>query len=177
VWLRGYVLTQDLPVEVVEHDGNARAQCYHRRGPRRGSDMVWCYWVVGGIALLAFEVATPGGLFALFFGVGALCVAPLAALGFSSTVQWFAFTVLSLVGLATLRGTLLHRLSRHPPAQAELVGEQALLLEDLPAGGEGKAELRGTPWTARAASGAPLAKGQRCLVERVEGLTLWLRAE
>ena len=139
--------------------------------------MVWWCWVLAGIAFLTFELATPGGLFALFFGVGALCVAPLAALGFSATAQWFAFSVLSLVGLVTLRGALLRRLTRHPQAKAELVGERALLLEDLPAGGEAKAELRGTPWSARAASGAPLAKGQRCLVERVEGLTLWLRAE
>ena len=142
-----------------------------------GDDMIWWYWVLGGIALLAFEVATPGGLFALFFGLGALCVAPLAALGFSSTVQWFAFTALSLVGLATLRGTLLRRLSRSPRAQTDLVGEQAVLLEDLQPGGEAKAELRGTPWNARAASGVPLAKGQRCVVERVDGLTLWLRVE
>jgi membrane protein implicated in regulation of membrane protease activity len=143
--------------------------------------MIWWLWVLAGIALLAFEVATPGGLFALFFGVGALLVAPLAALGLSETIQWFAFSIFSLVGLATLRGPALRRLGRKPPPSAEiaseLVGEQATLLTDLPAGGEGKAELRGTPWTARAASGIPLEQGRRCLVERVEGLTLWLRAE
>ena len=143
--------------------------------------MIWWVWVLAGISLLAFEVATPGGLFALFFGVGALLVAPLAALGLGETVQWFAFSVLSLGGLITLRGPLLRRLGRKPVPSAEiageLVGEQAVLLADLPAGGEGKAELRGTPWTVRAASGIPLAAGQRCRVERVEGLTLWVRAE
>ena len=143
--------------------------------------MIWWLWVLAGIALLAFEVATPGGLFALFFGVGALLVAPLAALGLSETVQWFAFSILSLVGLATLRGPLLRRLGRKPAPSpeisGELVGEQAVLLADLPAGGEGRAELRGTTWTARVASGIPLAAGQRCRVERVDGLTLWLRAE
>ena len=51
------------------------------------------------------------------------------------------------------------------------------LLGDLPAGGEVKAELRGVPWSARAASGASLRAGQRCRVERVDGLTLWVRAE
>jgi len=30
---------------------------------------------------------------------------------------------------------------------------------------------------ARAASGIPLRAGQRCRVERIEGLTLWVRAE
>jgi membrane protein implicated in regulation of membrane protease activity len=139
--------------------------------------MIWWLWVLAGIALLAFEVATPGGLFALFFGVGALLAAPLAALGLSAPVQWFAFSALSLVGLVTLRGPLLRRLSRQPAAQTELVGEQALLLTDLPAGGEGKAELRGTPWTVRTASDLPLKAGQRCLVERVDGLTLWVDAE
>jgi len=143
--------------------------------------MIWWLWVLAGIALLAFEVATPGGLFALFFGVGALLVAPLAALGFSETVQWFAFSFLSLVGLATLRGPLLRRLGQKPAPSAEiaseLVGEHAVLLGDVEAGGEGKAELRGTPWTVRVASGIPLARGQRCRVERVEGLTLWVRAE
>jgi membrane protein implicated in regulation of membrane protease activity len=41
----------------------------------------------------------------------------------------------------------------------------------------GKAELRGTPWEARSATGGALAKGQRCRVERVEGLMLLLRPE
>jgi membrane protein implicated in regulation of membrane protease activity len=138
--------------------------------------MTWWLWALLGIGLLVFEVATPGGLFALFFGVGALCVAPLAAAGAGETVQWLSFSALSVAGLALLRGPLLRRMSRRPPQKAELVGEQAILLQDLPAGGEGKAELRGVPWTVRAASGIPLHQGQRCVVERVEGLTLWLRA-
>jgi len=139
--------------------------------------MSWWLWVIVGIALLVVEVSTPGGLFALFFGVGALLVAPLAAFGVGETAQWLAFSVLSLAGLVALRGPLLRRLERSPAKAPELVGEQATLLEDLQAGGEGRAELRGTTWTARVASGIPLKKGQRCLVERVDGLTLWLRAE
>ncbi len=138
--------------------------------------MSWWLWVLVGIALLVVEVSTPGGLFALFFGVGALLVAPLAAFGVGETAQWLAFSVLSVVGLMALRGPLLRRLQRPAPVHQELVGEEATLLEDLPAGGQARAELRGTPWTARAASGIPLKKGQRCLVERVDGLTLWLRA-
>ena len=51
-----------------------------------------------------------------------------------------------------------------------------MVVEEVPPGGVGKAELRGTTWTARTEAASPLAKGQRCRVERVEGLTLWLRA-
>lgn len=140
--------------------------------------MVWWLWVLLGLALLVLEIATPGGLFALFFGVGALAVAPLAALGVDPVWQWLAFTAVSVILLALLRSWLLERIGRaRPPPVDELVGQEVLLLQDIPAGGEGKAELRGTPWSARAASGIPLRAGQRCRVERIDGLTLWVRAE
>jgi hypothetical protein len=58
-----------------------------------------------------------------------------------------------------------------------LEGESAVVIEEVPPGGVGKAEMRGASWTARTAGESPLAKGHRCRVERVEGLTLWLRAE
>lgn len=140
--------------------------------------MVWWLWVLAGIGLLVVEMLTPGGLFALFFGVGAFCTAVVAGLGAPAIWQWVSFTALSLVLLATLRSTLQARLAggARPPVDS-LVGEEVVLLEDLPAGGVGKAELRGVPWSARVASGAPLPAGRRCRVERVDGLTLWLRAE
>lgn len=140
--------------------------------------MSWWAWVLFGIGLLVVEMVTPGGLFALFFGVGALCVAVVAALGAPATVQWLAFTVVSLVLLATLRRSLRERLFRAPaPPVDSIVGEEVVLLGDLLVGAEGKAELRGVPWSARVASGIALRKGQRCRVERVDGLTLWVRAE
>ena len=139
--------------------------------------MSWWLWVLFGIGLLVVEMLTPGGLFALFFGVGALLTAVLAAAGAGETAQWLAFPAFSLVLLGTLRRTLLKKLAaRDVPPVDSLVGEEVMLLGDLPAGGEAKAELRGVPWSARAASGLALAKGQRCRVERVEGLTLWVRA-
>lgn len=140
--------------------------------------MVWWFWVLLGIALLALEIATPGGLFALFFGVGALAVAPLAAAGVDPVWQWLAFSAVSVILLALLRRWLLERIATKPgPPVDELVGQEVVLLQDIPAGGEGKAELRGTPWSARVASGIPLRAGQRCRVERIDGLVLWVRAE
>jgi membrane protein implicated in regulation of membrane protease activity len=58
-----------------------------------------------------------------------------------------------------------------------LVGESAIVLEDIPPGGVGKAELRGTSWNARNVAKLPLAKAQRCIVKSVEGLTLWIQPE
>jgi membrane protein implicated in regulation of membrane protease activity len=142
------------------------------------SAMIWWLWVMVGLGLLVVEMATPGGLFALFFGVGALCVSPLAALGLPAAGQWITFSAVSVVLLVTLRNRLRQRLGRRAATSPvdSLVGQEVILLEDLPAGGEAKAELRGVPWSARSSSGAAAARGQRCTVERVEGVLLWVKA-
>jgi inner membrane protein len=139
--------------------------------------MVWWLWVLVGLALLVVELVTPGGLFALFFGFGALAVAVLAVIGVGPIAQWLAFTAISLLLLATLRRALQDKLQARRAPVDSLVGEEAVLLEDLAAGGEAKAELRGVPWSARAAPGVALRAGQRCRVERVDGLVLWIRAD
>jgi inner membrane protein len=142
--------------------------------------MAWWLWVVLGMALLALEMAMPGGLFALFFGLSAIIVGILTALGVSGPawLQWLLFSGLAVLDLVLLRGPLHGRLnlrgSRRPVDS--MIGDAGTILEDLPAGGVGKVEVRGSAWTARG-TGAPLAKGQRCRVERVEGLTLWVRPE
>jgi membrane protein implicated in regulation of membrane protease activity len=140
--------------------------------------MEWWIWALAGIVLLAIEIVTPGGLFALFFGVAALLVAPLAAVGLPAVWQWLLFSAVSLASLGLLRRALLERMRRAPEAPVDaIVGQEAVLLRDLPAGGEAQAELRGVPWTARNSAGVALRAGQRCRVERVEGVTLWLRAD
>ena len=58
-----------------------------------------------------------------------------------------------------------------------LVGESATCVDDVAPGALGKVELRGTAWTARNDGPAPLRRGERARVVRVEGLTLWIRAE
>ena len=58
-----------------------------------------------------------------------------------------------------------------------LVGEVAVPLEDISVNSVGKAELHGTSWNTRNIGDKPLARGQRCRVERVEGLMIFVRAE
>jgi inner membrane protein len=150
--------------------------------PAEVTRMPWWFWILGGLILLAFELLTPGGFFILFFGIGAILVGGLAFFDAAGPawVQWVLFSVLSLLSLALFRGKLLAYVAQGRRQGApidELVGQVAQLLEDLPAGGVGKAELRGTAWSCRGTGGSPLRQGQRCIVERVDGLMLWLRPE
>jgi len=51
------------------------------------------------------------------------------------------------------------------------------VLDEVTAGGVGRVEVRGSPWTARTSGSHALTAGQHCVVEKVEGLTLWVRPQ
>lgn len=139
--------------------------------------MLWWHWMLLGLLLLGGEVLIPGGLFALFFGLAALVIGALAGLGVGgpSWLQWLLFALLSIMSLLFFRGPVLTRLKLRDqtrPRMDTLVGEIVTLRDDLPAGAVGKAELRGTVWTVQNGAAEGLRRGQRCRVQRVDGLTL-----
>ncbi len=135
-----------------------------------------------GLLLLAAETFVPVDFFVFFLGVAALGVAAIAAAGAAETAsaQLLWFSILSVGALVGLRRPILARFRRAGPDHAStstLVGECAVLLEDLAPGAVGKAELRGTTWSVRHDGGEGLPRGHRCRVARVEGLTLWVCPE
>jgi len=78
----------------------------------------------------------------------------------------------------TLRGPILRRMSSTDSSAVAVdsfAGEQAVLLSDIAPGAEGRAELRGTTWSAQNIGDDPLTVGQKCTVERVDGLKLYVR--
>jgi membrane protein implicated in regulation of membrane protease activity len=144
--------------------------------------MIWWYWMLVGLMLLGAEMVTPGGFYMLFFGLAALAVGTLAGAGLvqAEWLQWLLFSGLAILSLLVFRGPLLAWIKTHDkemPNVDSMAGESAIPLEDLVPGGTGKAELRGTMWTAHNAGPALLKKNQRCKVQRIEGLTLWITPE
>jgi len=142
--------------------------------------MDWWLWILLGFLLLLAELVTPGGFYILFFGLGAIAVGLLAAFE-SAGPTWFQFVLFSIISVLSLlffRKKLLE-LTRGPSTDRvdTYIGETAVALEDISVNGIGKTEMRGTPWNTRNLSGRPLTRGERCKVERVEGLTLFVRAE
>ncbi|MCL4792990.1 MAG: NfeD family protein [Bryobacteraceae bacterium] len=142
--------------------------------------MTWWMWVILGLVLMAGEIMTPGGFFILFFGAGAVVVGLLKWAGLATTlpVDGLIFLVVSVAGLAFFRKPLQQRFQPLTPQIPvdSLAGETAKALEPLAAGAIGKVELRGTTWNAQNVGPEPLAVAQRCRVERVDGLTLYVRA-
>jgi membrane protein implicated in regulation of membrane protease activity len=140
--------------------------------------MLWWYWMFVGLALLGAELVTPGGFYILFFGFSALVVGSVLGLGLDlpDWAQWLLFSLLAVFSLVLFRGRLLTMMKRAAPSAEvdSLIGEQALALEAIGTGGIGKVELRGSTWSAKNSGLIEITKGQRCRVERVDGLTLWV---
>lgn len=142
--------------------------------------MSWWHWLVLGLVLVLLEMAASGGLYVIFFGVAAIAISALHLFDLAGPVwvQLLLFSAISIGALLAFRGPLLRRIQPESPADRDSpVGEIAVPLEEIPPGGVGRAELRGTVWTARNAGLAPLGRGERCRVVKVERLMIHLEAE
>ena len=140
--------------------------------------MVWWLWLLFGLVLLIIDVAAIGNFYLMFFGVGALLVGLVSSLDVveAAWLQWVLFTVLSVASLALFRARVLQLVASPASDNVDsLVGEIAIAVGDIANGGVGQAELRGTVWSAHNQSSGAIAKGTRCRVVRVEGLTLWIQ--
>jgi membrane protein implicated in regulation of membrane protease activity len=144
--------------------------------------MEWWGWAILGIACMVIEVHLTQDFTLFCVGVAAFVVTAVAAFAVDLPFwsHWLLFSALAVVVLLTVRKPLLGRLRPDRGRDADfdyLLGEVATPSEDLAGNGVGKAELRGSVWTVRNAEPTNLNKGQRCRVTRIEGLTLWIKAE
>jgi inner membrane protein len=140
--------------------------------------MTWWIWILIGFLLLGFELASTT-LHIGLFAIGAFLVAGLAAFGVAGPLwtQLLVFTVVSLVALVVVRPVLIKRFRLDKtPVVDTFIGEQATAMEDIAPAAIGKAEMRGTTWSAQNVGQTALSRGQRCRVEHVEGLLIHVRA-
>ena len=143
--------------------------------------MEWWHWLAVGLILVALEMAASGGFYVIFFGIAAIAIGALHMLDLAGPMwfQFLLFSVISVVSLLLFRSPLI-RLMKLDGSGSDvdtMVGETAVPLEDIAPGAVGRAELRGSVWSARNQSAAVLSRGQRCRVTRVERLMIVLESE
>lgn len=144
-------------------------------------NITWWHWLVLGLVLIALELAAAGGFYVIFFGIAALIIGTLTLLGLAGplSMQLLLFSVLSVAALLFFRRPLMRWMHIDSAASEvdTLVGELAIPLDDMLPGSVGRAELRGTVWTARNHAPAMIARGQRCTVVSVDRLTISIEPE
>ena len=143
--------------------------------------MAWWHWLALGLVLVALEIAASGEFYVIFFGIAAIAIGALHLLGLAGPfwLQLLLFSTISLASMLLFRRPALRWMKLDAPAPDvdSLVGETAVPVEDIEPGAVGRAELRGTVWSARNSGGAKLARGQRCRVFKVERLMIFIEAE
>ena len=141
--------------------------------------MLWWVWVLIAFLLLTIEFFSTT-MHIGFFAVGAFLVAILVGLGVAMPLwgQLLTFAITSVVALIFVRPIIVRRLGLTRTVVVDtMIGEEAIATVEIAAGATGKAELRGSSWNARNVGETTLAAGQRCTVERVDGLLLHVKAQ
>ncbi len=143
--------------------------------------MTWWHWLALGLILVALEMAASGGFYVIFFGVAAIAIGGLHLFDLAGPA-WFQlllFSALSVGSLLLFRNPLLRLMKLDTPGEDvdSLVGETAIPSEEIGPGAVGRAELRGTVWSARNVGSTPLSRGQRCRVVRVDRLMIFIESE
>jgi hypothetical protein len=126
-------------------------------------------------------MAASGGFYVIFFGIAALAIAGLHALDIAGPVwaQLALFSLISVGSLLLFRGPLMRWMHLDEPGKDvdSLVGDTAFPVDDIAPGAVGRAELRGTVWSARNQDSTTLNSGQRCTVVGVNRLMISIRSE
>ncbi len=143
--------------------------------------MAWWHWIVVGLILIALEMAASGGFYVIFFGIAAIAIGFLNVLDLAGPL-WFQFLLFSAISIGSLlffRRPFMRWMQLDRPGSDvdSMIGETAVPLEDIAAGAVGRAELRGTVWSARNRANAAVRKGQRCTVVAVDRLMIFLEPE
>lgn len=134
-------------------------------------------WLILAAALFAIELVT-GTFVLMFFGIGALLTAPLPFLGLTSpSLQIVFFAAVSTLGLLLFRKSLLLRFQGRVQNSVSTsdVGHRVFLEADLAAGGAGTVVYQGSPWRAVNLEPIELKKGTQVQIDRIEGVTLFVR--
>jgi membrane protein implicated in regulation of membrane protease activity len=142
---------------------------------------LWWHWVVAGLILVAVELASAGGFYVIFFAIAALVVGILRLFGLAESLsqQLVLFAVISIASTLFFRSHAMRwlGLDRGAADVDSLVGEVGVTADEIAPGAVGRVELRGTTWSARNASSAPIPRGTRSVVVRVDRLMLMIQPE
>ncbi len=135
-------------------------------------DHAWAAWLGVAVVLAVVEMLSLD-LVLLMFAIGALAAAAAAGIGAPVFVTVPIFAIVSLLLLFLVRPSVVARLHAGPTLQTghvNLVGATAVVVEPVD-WSNGRIQLRGELWSARATDNSAYDTGSEVLVTRIDGAT------
>lgn len=143
--------------------------------------MTWWAWMILGAVILGAEmVAVDAQFYLVFLGVSAALVglATLLGLQLPEWGQWLAFAIVSMFFFFTFRKALYDKIRGGGEGyEQRYVGEVVEVPDEIPSGGRGRAQYRGSDWNIVNIGDSPISAGSHAKVVEVDGLTLKVEAE
>ncbi len=132
-------------------------------------------WVAIGLTLCAAEILT-GTFVLLFFGLSAFVVALARVAGLDNlTWEVMLFALSGFASLLLFRGKIAAALSKPVKGYSNDRDAQLVLSDDVPGNGEAKVSYQGSMWTAVNESPLSIAKGERVVIYKTEGVRIFVR--
>lgn len=133
-------------------------------------------WIVLAVVLAIVEAMTVG-LFTIWFAAGALVASLLSYYGAPFWAQVLVFLLISLLLLYFTKPLALKKLKigTQKTNTDAILGQVAMVTEEIPPFGTGQVKLSGLIWTAVTMAGSdqlPVPTGTRVKVKRIEGVKL-----
>ncbi len=133
-------------------------------------------WLILMVMFLMLEASTVT-MVSLWFAAGALAALIASVLGAGTGLQVGIFLAVSCVALAALRPLVRKHFTpkitkTNVDSVVEQMGLVTVTIDNLTA--QGQVKVNGMEWSARSASGDPIPAGTRVLVERIEGVKLYV---
>jgi membrane protein implicated in regulation of membrane protease activity len=146
------------------------------------SDYIWIMWVVLGLVLMIAEIFTSGFVL-LWFGIGALCAALADMVGLGYPLQFLVFFIVSVALTAASRTIFASHFVRSNDGAGLKTGMDSLpgkvgtvVTSSRGSMHEGAVKVFGSTWTAYPDEGElPLEAGDRVVVERIQGASIYVR--
>jgi len=138
--------------------------------------MPWWGWVALGTLLLGAEMAlVDAEFFLVFIGISALLVGIADLLGLALPA-WGEFLVFAIIagGSMVLFRQKVYALVKGSAKDIETipVGETLSVDVEIPVGGRGRAEYRGTTWSVVNVGTEAIAAGAMASIQKIDGTTL-----
>ena len=132
---------------------------------------LWALLAVGFLILEGCTVA----MVSLWFAIGAAAALVLSLLGTAFWLQVAVFLVVSGVLLALLRPMMRKYMKITKTNVDSVLGAEGLVTADIDnLTYQGQVKLGAMTWSARSSSGAPIGVGTRVVVDRIEGVKVFV---
>ena len=135
-------------------------------------------WLGAAVVFIIIEALTMG-LTTIWFALGALISMVLAFLNLPLAWQILLFLIVSSILLLFTRPVAVDKLKigKIKTNAESLVGLQGFIVKAISAEEKGQVKVRGQIWTAAAAEDEELQENEKVIVEKIEGVTLYVRSD